>query len=216
LNDKTVYALAINGNNVFAGAAQYGIYLSTNNGMNWAQTALNKSVSSIVVNGNNVFAGISNSANDSGGVYLSTNNGTSWIEKNQGFNLSLTVQTLITANNFIFAGTYGKSVWRRLLSEIIGIQNISTEIPALYSLSQNYPNPFNPVTKITYDIPKNGFVKLIVFDVLGREVQTLVNESLKPGAYKASFNASQYPSGVYFYRLTTDGFSETRKMLLVR
>ena len=83
-----------------------------------------------------------------GGVFLSTNNGTNWLNKNQGFNVIPKVYSLLIANNYIFAGTYGQSVWRRSLSEIIGIQNISTEIPSKYSLSQNYPNPFNPTTKL--------------------------------------------------------------------
>ena len=93
----------------------------------------------------------------------------------------------------------------------IGITTISTEIPKNYSLSQNYPNPFNPSTNIRYDLPKNGIVKLVVFDELGREIKTLVNENQTAGTYETTFNASQYPSGVYFYKLITDGFSETKK-----
>ncbi len=85
-----------------------------------------------------------------------------------------------------------------------------------YKLFQNYPNPFNPSTNIKYDLPKNSFVKLIVYDLLGREVATLVNEKLAPGSYSIDWNASQYPSGVYFYRLTADGFSETKKMVLIK
>jgi photosystem II stability/assembly factor-like uncharacterized protein len=96
------------------------------------------------------------------------------------------------------------------------IKNISTEIPAAYSLSQNYPNPFNPTTKIKFDVVSTGEVKIVVYDVMGREVQTLVNESLKPGTYELKFDGSQLTSGVYFYKLITDGFTETRKMLLIK
>jgi photosystem II stability/assembly factor-like uncharacterized protein len=85
-----------------------------------------------------------------------------------------------------------------------------------YSLSQNYPNPFNPSTNIKYAIPNSGFVKLIVLDLLGREVETLINEKQNAGTYEATFNASRYPSGVYFYRLITEGFIDTKKMLLVK
>ena len=85
-----------------------------------------------------------------------------------------------------------------------------------FSLSQNYPNPFNPSTNIRYDLPKNGIVKLVVFDELGREIKTLVNENQTAGTYEATFNASQYPSGIYFYKLITDGFSETKKMLMIK
>src|SRR4030095_14880450 len=81
----------------------------------------------------------------------------------------------------------------------IGIVNIHGEIPDSYNLGQNYPNPFNPVTNLTFQIPNGGFVKLIIFDVLGREVETLVNENLKPGMYKVDWDASGYSSGIYFY-----------------
>jgi len=122
---------------------------------------------------------------------------------------------LIT-NNYIYVGTDGQSVWRRDLSEMIGIKQISELVPSKYSLSQNYPNPFNPTTNIKFDVARLGDVKIVVYDVMGREVQTLVNESLKPGTYEASFDASSLNSGVYFYKLITDGFTETKKMLLLK
>jgi uncharacterized delta-60 repeat protein len=99
-------------------------------------------------------------------------------------------------------------------SQPIGIHNISSEIPAGFSLSQNYPNPFNPVTNIQFTIPKPTFVKLVVFDMLGREVVTLVNDELNAGTYNVDMNASELSSGVYFYRIETESFSETKKMLL--
>ncbi|MCX6161978.1 MAG: aryl-sulfate sulfotransferase [Ignavibacteriae bacterium] len=97
-----------------------------------------------------------------------------------------------------------------------GIGGEFNNSPASYSLSQNYPNPFNPTTKIHYDIPKSSFVKLEVFDVLGREVETLVNEKKPSGSYQAIFNASHYPSGVYLYKLTADGFINVKRMILVK
>jgi hypothetical protein len=98
----------------------------------------------------------------------------------------------------------------------IGITNISTEVPDDYCLYQNYPNPFNPSTKIKFDVPKSSFVKLTVFDMLGREVEVLVNEKIQPGSYEYYWNASKYTSGVYFYRLQTDDFVQVRKMLLIK
>lgn len=98
----------------------------------------------------------------------------------------------------------------------IGIKNISSEMPSSYSLSQNYPNPFNPSTFIKFDVSKGSFVSLKVFDALGRGVATLVNENLKPGTYEADWNASSYPSGVYFYRLSTEGYNKTMKMVLIK
>ena len=101
-------------------------------------------------------------------------------------------------------------------SGIIGIHNISSEIPKAYNLSQNYPNPFNPATKINFSIPENGFVNMKVFDLLGREVAVPVNQNLKAGIYSVDFNASNLSSGIYFYELRTDKFSETKKMILTK
>ena len=209
-----INVLAISGTNVFAGIMSGGVFLSTNNGTSW--TPVNnglpsQGVHSFAASGTNIFA-----ATLEGGVFLSTNNGASWINRNQGFNVTPPVYPLLIANNYIFAGTLGQSVWRRLYSEAIRIQNISTEIPVKYSIFQNYPNPFNPTTKIKFNIAKLGNVKIVVYDVMGREVQTLVNETLKPGTYETTFTASQISSGVYFYKISAGDFSETKKMLIVK
>ncbi len=98
----------------------------------------------------------------------------------------------------------------------IGIQQINNEIQDNFSLLQNYPNPFNPTTNIHFAIPRSSFVKLIVYDMLGREVETLVNENLSAGTYNADWNAANYSSGVYFYKLETENFTETKKMLLIK
>lgn len=85
-----------------------------------------------------------------------------------------------------------------------------------FTLLQNYPNPFNPTTKIKFDIPKSGIVKLVIYDILGREVSRLVNTKLTAGRYEMEWNAGGYASGMYFYRLETDGFVQTKKMMLVK
>jgi hypothetical protein len=97
-----------------------------------------------------------------------------------------------------------------------GIQNISSEVPKAFSLSQNYPNPFNPTTNIKFNVSKLSGVRIVVYDVMGREVQTLVNEKLQPGTYESSFDGSRLTSGVYFYKLITEGYSETKKMLMLK
>ncbi len=112
---------------------------------------------------------------------------------------------------------------------IIGIENRNLEFPKSYSLYQNYPNPFNPITKIMFDIPplrggREMITKLFVYDVLGREVAILVNQEQKPGKFKVEWDASNYPSGVYFYRLTVgdpsassgSSFTQTKKMVLIK
>jgi len=99
---------------------------------------------------------------------------------------------------------------------LIGIEPIGNYIPVQYSLNQNYPNPFNPVTSIKFGIPKQSNVKLIVYDALGREVAALIDSELKAGNYSVDWNAADSPSGVYFYRLITTDYSETRKMILIK
>jgi hypothetical protein len=99
---------------------------------------------------------------------------------------------------------------------LTGINLTSSEVPGQFSLSQNYPNPFNPATNIRFDLPTEGTVKLTIFDALGKEVQTLVNQQLPPGEYSVDFNGSNLPSGVYYYRIESGSFSETKKMVLIK
>lgn len=98
----------------------------------------------------------------------------------------------------------------------VGIQNISTEMPSSYSLSQNYPNPFNNTSNLKFEIVNLGNVKLVIYDVRGREIQTLVNESLQPGTYETTFDGSNLTSGVYFYQLISGSYTETKKLLLLK
>ncbi|MBZ0203148.1 MAG: T9SS type A sorting domain-containing protein [Ignavibacteria bacterium] len=106
-----------------------------------------------------------------------------------------------------------------LVRSTIGIQIISSEIPASFNLYNNYPNPFNPVTRIKFDIPNiagNDIVNLAVFDILGKQSAVLVNQYLKAGKYEADWDASNYPSGVYFYRISAGEYTDTRKMILIK
>lgn len=98
----------------------------------------------------------------------------------------------------------------------VGISTISTEIPAEYKLYQNYPNPFNPETKIKFDVRENTLVTIKIYDMLGRDVATLVNEQLPAGKYVMPFNANSLSSGIYYYKITAGDFSEIRKMILLK
>jgi uncharacterized delta-60 repeat protein len=98
----------------------------------------------------------------------------------------------------------------------IGIQPLGNEIPKQFELTQNYPNPFNPNTNIEFSLPQPGLVKLAVYDMLGREVSVLINQDLNAGRYKYDFSGSALSSGVYFYRLEANGFSEVKKMNLIK
>ena len=99
------------------------------------------------------------------------------------------------------------------------VSNINNEIelPAKYNLTQNYPNPFNPSTKINYSLPVEGNVTLKIYDILGREVRTLINNEMKSaGQYTINFDASTLPSGVYLYRLQSGDFVQVKKMMLIK
>ena len=101
-------------------------------------------------------------------------------------------------------------------SGAIGIQALSTKIPDEYKLYQNYPNPFNPTTKIKFDLRQSSNTKLIVYNILGKKISTLVDEKLSSGIYEVDWNGSDYPSGVYFYKLTINDFNAVKKMMLIK
>ena len=119
----------------------------------------------------------------------------------------------VTGNSSGFSGIDFLTV---KYSQPIGITPISTEMPEGFSLGQNYPNPFNPMTNIKIQMPKSGFVKLAVFDITGKEVAILVNEELNAGTYNIDFDARHLASGTYFYRMETDGFTDVKKMIIVK
>ena len=102
------------------------------------------------------------------------------------------------------------------ISAPVGITQNGNNIPTEYALSQNYPNPFNPTTNIKFDLPKEGFVSLKIYDVVGKEVASLVNEVKSAGSYIVGFNGTELSSGVYFYRLESGIFVENKRMILIK
>jgi hypothetical protein len=126
-------------------------------------------------------------------------------------------ETLTLLGCVIYGIVYGDT------SFVVGIKQISSEVPSLFSLSQNYPNPFNPSTKISFAVPPSkedrgvNIVCLIIYDALGREVTTLVNQQLKPGTYEVDWDGANYPSGIYFYQLSIGNEQlSTKKMVLIK
>jgi hypothetical protein len=103
-----------------------------------------------------------------------------------------------------------------IIRSSVGISPINTNVPNNYILEQNYPNPFNPSTKINFAIPKSGLITLKIYDILGKEISTLINEYLSAGNYSVNFNGSNIPSGVYFYRLEANRYITTKKMLMIK
>jgi hypothetical protein len=138
--------------------------------------------------------------------------------------------------NAVFAGDNAQGVWRLKINDdaggdtgrvyawgiqinnqtIVGVEEVVAELPSTYELAQNYPNPFNPSTTIQFSIPTAGVVRLVLYDILGRQVATLLDEEKAPGTYKVDFNGSQFASGTYFYRLQAGTFSDTKKLLLLK
>ena len=120
--------------------------------------------------------------------------------------------------NLSALGTDGKVIgdtrWSYLGS--VGVNNTKSQMPSKYSLDQNYPNPFNPSTSFTYEVGNAGFVSVKVYDLLGREVATLVNEFKQAGSYPATWNAASFGSGVYFYKMQSGSFTSTKKMILMK
>ena len=210
LTNTDVTSLGLSGNILFAGTYNSS-FKSTDDGANWTEAGLtDRIVFTIYSTENNLFAGTDD------GVLMSTNNGNIWINKNQGMNTFTPVFSLVVADDFIFSGTGSQSVWKRSISEITGIKNITGNITVTYSLSQNYPNPFNPLTHLEFGISDLGFVSLRVYNALGKEVAVLVNEIKNPGRYKVDFDGSGLASGIYFYKLESGDFVMTKKMLLIK
>lgn len=200
---------------LFAGTI-HGAWLSTNSGTNWVERSAGLNAdpyNSSFIRVNNVF--ITSLKLGGSGIFKSTNDGVLWVNFGDGLPFLLSIEELIISGSKMLAAT-SSGIYQRNSSEVTGIIQISSEVPGKFSLEQNYPNPFNPETKFRFHIPEKGNVKLTVFDLLGRNVSALVNQNLEPGTYEAGFNASGLNSGVYFYRLESNGYTETKKMILVK
>ncbi len=205
-----IHALKLVGSNIFAGTEGTGIYLSTDNGDAWLDKGLtNRYVNAIASNGNFIYSGTDS------GVFLSADSGTHWNAINTGLS-NANINALAVDDSFLFAGTAGGVLWRRALSQLTFVTSQVSNVPSGFSLGQNFPNPFNPTTIIDYQLPASSFVTLKIYDILGREVVTLINAKQNAGYYSATFNAANIPSGVYFYRLQAGKYSNTKKLLLLK
>lgn len=183
------------------------------NGSKWiiADTAFtNISVFAFAANGSTIFAGTEK------GVFSTNDHGSNWYNISTGMG-NIYVKDLFISGSYLFAST-SNGVWKRPLAEITSIDRKETNknFPGKYSLSQNYPNPFNPLTIIYYQLATTTNVKLIVYDSVGREVKTLVNQRQTAGTHKVAFNAQDLSSGVYIYKLKAGKYEQSRKMILLR
>ncbi len=204
------YAIWFNDDNVgLSGGAN--IYVTTNGGTNWGN---------LTTIGTGNVSGITGAATSwwftrqTTAVNYSSNNGTSW-----------SAQYTAPAGSFyhITKSRAGATLWGvrsnggiSRYGQTVGITPVSNEVPAQYDLSQNYPNPFNPTTKINFAVPKSGLVTIKVYDVVGKEVATLVNEVKNAGSYSVDFTANNVSSGVYFYKISAGDFSAVKRMMLIK
>ncbi|MDX9925009.1 MAG: T9SS type A sorting domain-containing protein [Ignavibacteriaceae bacterium] len=190
-----------------------GIYRSNNEGNSWIKVAPKYFVIDFALDSNGfIYAATADSS-----IIYSTDEGNTWISLWNGYKFGLDFYSLsIDESNNIYAGTISNSIFIIKNFEPTGIENSYDEIPDHFSLSQNYPNPFNPNTTIKYQIAKAGMVQLKIFDLIGREVSTLVNEIQSHGNYKVNFDGKYLSSGVYLYRLISDSFILTKKFILIK
>jgi len=209
----------INAMTGWAGGNSY-LIRTTNGGANWLVSYYSYSYNSLMFSD-----AMTGWAAGSSGVLKTTNGGINW--KSEGVYTSGGFKAVFFVNSVTgYTGGYNGALLKTTNGGSVFIRSIGAELPQKYFLNQNYPNPFNPVTKIKFSIPSwegwqpqadgVGLVTLKVYDITGREVQTLVNESLQHGTYEVSFDGSDHNSGVYFYKLTAEKFSETRKMILIK
>jgi len=223
IND-TIYCAVIKGydENIFLGEDTDGtIYRTLDGGQNWE--SLNWNILGWALdleftpgNPSKVWCG-------SDAVFFSSDTGKTWVEE---FDVMYTgfYDVVFTDENsgWIYGGGGGTltHIFRTTNGGVGGLvsvdENTSAYFPSEFILLQNYPNPFNPVTIIKYKIPELSFITLKVFDVLGNEIATLVREEKPTGTYEFEFNGIALPSGIYFYRLQTGSFIETRKMVLLK
>jgi photosystem II stability/assembly factor-like uncharacterized protein len=203
------------GNTVFLGNVQRGgIYYTTNNGANWIKRN-NGTLSDSIVFSFTTHDSILFTSDYKDGLFISKNLGQNWLHRGNCL-YQKDVRSLFITGGYLFIGCNGFGVMRKPLSEVISVKNLSTEVPEKYLLYQNYPNPFNPTTNIKYQVTKNNFVSLKIYNILGKEIATLVNEKQNAGTYEVRFEAVNLPSGMYFYKLVTGEFSETKKMVLIK
>ena len=205
-------AIAPNGY-IYATNIREGIIRSTDNGQTWTKKRTDTGWQDIypinIDKKGVIYASGSNSK-----FYSSTNNGDTWDDITDNLKLTSVRDIIFDKDGQMFLAT-DESVWR---SNPLWTGDIKEEQSVIsnYTLSQNYPNPFNPITTIKYSIKDAGFVKLQIYDILGREIKTLVNEEKQAGEYEVRFDGNNLATGVYLYKLTAGPFTQIRKMQLLK
>lgn len=207
-----IYAYAENQDGLWVGAGK--LWLSNDHGGSWEEKDPYLTAS-LIADGNNIFQGRE-------GFAYSTDGGNSFTSYNEGIDNIDRVLSMIFDGEFILIGLDGPGLYKIKASDLGITTSVeqTEELANSFELLQNYPNPFNPSTTIKFSIPESGFVSLKVYDVLGKEVATLVNNELAAGSYSAIFDANNYSqnlsSGIYFYKLESGNFVQTKKLMLIK
>ena len=191
----------------------YRVFKSTNGGNNW--TIMDTLPDCF--NAHSIYFSSINTgwvSGDCGYMFKTTDGGVSWGQQNTGGTNFLNSVVFVTDSIGWSVGGGGRIIYTTTSGAYLNIVYEPNIIPKDYKLFQNYPNPFNSMTKLKFQIPKISFVKLIIYDILGRETVVLVNENLKAGSYAVEWDAENYPSGFYLYTIMADGNRETKKMIL--
>lgn len=203
----------------FVGCDSALLLRTTNFGQNFSQVPVpnNLHVQNIkFVNENRGwFISVDRTYPGNGRLFVTNNGGLTFQQMMSLEDFNVTGYSFVDAQNGFVCGDSGRVLRTTNGGLTFTSQNVEL-YPGRFNLSQNYPNPFNPVTNIKFDIPGSGLVKITVFDMLGREVTSLVNQQMQPGSYNVDWDASNYPSGVYFYKLESGDFSESRRMVLLK
>jgi hypothetical protein len=198
------------GTDLFA-CVSFGLYRSSDNGTSWTSAYAgmeDTGMQALIVSGQYLFAGTDH------GIFYSTTNGAKWI--NTG-TTTINTTTLAVSGGNLVAGTSGTGFWKRPISEFVtAVERHTNAVPAKFCLDQNYPNPFNPSTTISFTLPAKSFVKLNVYDVLGKELSTIINDELPAGTHSRTWNAGAMPSGVYYYVLRAGEFNAAQSMVLIK
>ena len=239
-DDAWVFSLAISGNNIFAGTIGDGVFISTNNGISWNTEKGLSHFTSLAVIGTNIFIGgngvilstnngsswtaLNNGLPESSwfyslaisgeniyaateeGVFLSTNYGNSWNTVNKGFTDSTGITSLVINGAYIYAATYYTGVWRRALSEMDIVNELGMKV---------YPNPANAMIVVSYSLLEKSNVSLIVYDLLGNQVSSLVNKEQGKGDYKMELNVEKFTNGIYFCKVEAGSSSMTKKIVVM-
>ncbi len=214
-NNTIMKVLTSNGQgHVFAGSFNRGMYRSQDDGNSWIR--INNGLESGNIRGMTI-----NPRGDlyvgtlGGGVFHSSDNGETWTSENAGL-INLYVSSITQdAQGYLYVGTDGNGVFRSTASTTSVAEEVQTATIG-FVLAQNYPNPFNPSTTIRFSLPRPGFITLKIYNLLGEEVATLVQEQCEAGEHRVQWQAHDLPSGVYVYRVQAGEFVQSRKLLLMR